>query len=58
MKLITMKFTVMVDDKPVSDSGEKIPLDEITKDLYDHICLWDFNVHGTVEVEEESITDI
>lgn len=53
-----MKFTVMVDDKPVSDSGEKIPLDEITKDLYDHICLWDFNVHGTVEVEEESITDI
>jgi hypothetical protein len=59
MKLITMKFTVVVDDEPTyMSTGEKLTLEEATKDLYDHICMWECNEHGSVEVEEERITDI
>ena len=58
MKKITMTFTVLVDDEPVSECGEySCDIKDITKALYDHICLWDFNVHGSVWVEDESVVD-
>ena len=57
MKKLKMTFTVFVDDEPEYHDGSKIPLDHIMEDLYSYICLWDGNVHGTVEVESESIID-
>jgi len=57
MKRIRMTFTVEVDDEPELMSGDKVPLEEITTDLFQHIALWDGNVYGTVEVESENIED-
>ena len=56
MKKITMTFSVFVDDEP--ECGEySCLIKNITHSLYEHISLWEFNVHGTVEVEDESILD-
>lgn len=52
MKKITMTFSVFVDDEP-----DNCPIDEITHNLYEHICEWVYNVHGTVEPIDESILD-
>lgn len=56
MKKIIMTISVFVDDNPVFN-GEICPPHLITKSLYDHIGLWEFNEHGTVEVIDEQIID-
>ena len=57
MKRIRMTFTVCVDDVPTDCTGQTYTMEEATKDLYDHIYMWELNNHGTVEVESESIED-
>jgi hypothetical protein len=58
MKKITMTISVFVDDEPVSEcENYSCPIERITHCLYEHICTWEFNVHGTVEVEDEDILD-
>jgi len=53
-----MTISVFVDDNPVSECGQySCEQDQITKALYDHVCEWEFNVHGTVDVEIEKIID-
>jgi len=56
MKRITMTFSVIVDDEPECN-GQKIPFDKMTHSLYEHICEWEFNEHGTVEIENESVEE-
>jgi hypothetical protein len=57
MKKITMTFSVFVDDEPTTGSGDTVSIDQATCGLYEHICEWEFNAHGTVEIVDIKILD-
>lgn len=53
-----MNFSVLVDNEPKSSCGKySCNIEQITHCLYEYICTWDFNVHGTVEPTDEEIID-
>ena len=58
MKKIIMTFSVLVDNEPLSACGQySCEMEKITHCLYEHICAWEFNWHGTVEPTDEEIID-
>lgn len=52
-----MTFSVLVDNEPLSACGQySCEMEEITHALYEYICEWEFNWHGTVYGTDEEIT--